>query len=308
MPLHTDKRGFVYETFRRDGRVCRRYVGKAERERVALALASDATGRRLRDLEREQREKQRAKIEEEARQVAAPVAQLDAQTSALVWSALEAAGYRYTRGQWRKRRDEPMTKSEQREQRQKPTRKEQIEAAKNGDKNAALAVWSDTDALALTGPEGAEKRAFLIAYAGDVAGDAIRLLTNKLTGKDFFFAGGVERKLQEMKATLSGPNPTPLEALLIDRVCACWLQLAFLELRLAGADGLSLKQQESHQRQINSASKRYLASAKTLAQVRRLELPTVQINIGEKQVNIGTFNGQGAPDVAASVALGGVDD
>lgn len=315
MPLHTDKRGFVYATFRQGGRVCRRYVGKASSERVAVALELDATGRELtaraRELEREQRTRETARIEEERREVAAPVARLDAQTSALVSDVLEALGYRRTRGQWRKsRKDEPMTKALQtQEEARKAARTKQIKAAENGDKSAALAFWSDADALALTGPEGAQRRAQSVKEAGDMAARAVGALIGKMTQDDFLRAGGIRRHMEAMKANLSGPNPTPLEVLLIDRVCACWLHSAYFEGRLAASLGTStLKQQESHQRQIDSAHKRYLAALKALAQIRKLQLPTVQINVGEKQVNIGTFNGPNAPDVAAPVAFDSVED
>jgi hypothetical protein len=41
-----------------------------------------------------------------------------------------------------------------------------------------------------------------------------------------------------------------------------------------------------HQQRIERAQRRYLAAIKTLAQVRRMDLPTLQVNIGEKQVNV----------------------
>jgi hypothetical protein len=43
---------------------------------------------------------------------------------------------------------------------------------------------------------------------------------------------------------------------------------------------------EQHQKRIDHASRRYLAAIKAQAVVRRLQVPTMQVNIGEKQVNL----------------------
>jgi hypothetical protein len=44
--------------------------------------------------------------------------------------------------------------------------------------------------------------------------------------------------------------------------------------------------QAHYQRCITTAQKRYLAASKTLAQVRRLVVPVLQVNIASKQVNV----------------------
>ena len=89
---------------------------------------------------------------------------------------------------------------------------------------------------------------------------------------------------------LAGPAPSPLEALLVERVVACWLAVSYYEgnyhqnLR----DGMSLTQSMYHQKRITLAHNRYLSAIKTLAQVRRLALPVMQVNIGESQINVAT--------------------
>jgi hypothetical protein len=41
-----------------------------------------------------------------------------------------------------------------------------------------------------------------------------------------------------------------------------------------------------YQRSLERAQKRYLAAIKTLAQVRKLAVPVLQVNIARKQVNV----------------------
>jgi hypothetical protein len=47
-----------------------------------------------------------------------------------------------------------------------------------------------------------------------------------------------------------------------------------------------IHQVEFFERRVTQCQKRYLASIKTLAQVRRLMRPLIQVNIAEKQANV----------------------
>ncbi len=53
--------------------------------------------------------------------------------------------------------------------------------------------------------------------------------------------------------------------------------------RLGGKDGMTWSTDEGYQRRIERAQQRYLAAIKALAQVRRLVVPMVQVNIAEQQ-------------------------
>ena len=66
-----------------------------------------------------------------------------------------------------------------------------------------------------------------------------------------------------------------------------WLGLAVAEgvYHRALQRGLAQLDNDFHQRRIERAQRRYLAAIETLALVRRLEVPKVQLNIGEKQIN-----------------------
>jgi hypothetical protein len=107
---------------------------------------------------------------------------------------------------------------------------------------------------------------------GDLALTTREMWLNLFAGPDLFVAESVRRKLDEMKADLGGPNPSSLESLLVDRVLACWLQVHHADASAAqarGSDASPAHLREMMKRQ-ESSQKRYLASLKQLAVVRKL--------------------------------------
>jgi hypothetical protein len=121
---------------------------------------------------------------------------------------------------------------------------------------------------------------------GDLAKQAQLTLINKLAGQNLLFKESLTRKLELLRAELAGPNPTPLERLLVERIVACWLHLHHLEQIYAQKDSMSLELGRYYQGSISSAQKRYLAAIKTLALVRKLAVHVLQVNIARKQVNV----------------------
>ena len=111
------------------------------------------------------------------------------------------------------------------------------------------------------------------------------LSNNSRVGKEMLKA-----KLAELKQELAGPSASPIERLLAERVAVCWLQVQ-------NADGAYLNQWETStpaqvehlQKTQDRAHRRFLSAIKTLAQVRRLCVPVLQVNVGEKQVNVVGF-------------------
>src|SRR5262249_8135014 len=95
-----------------------------------------------------------------------------------------------------------------------------------------------------------------------------------------------KRKLTTLRAEIAGANPTPLERLLADRVVTCWWHLHHREAIYAGREYLSLDLGAYYQRSISAAHKRYLSAIKTLAVVRKLAVPVLQVNIARKQVTV----------------------
>ena len=91
--------------------------------------------------------------------------------------------------------------------------------------------------------------------------------------------------MARLRKEVAGDDPSPVERLLADRVALCWLALHDAEIRFAQAKDLTIKQAEFWQKRIDCAHRRYLSAIKTLATVRRLAFPALQVNIARKQVN-----------------------
>ena len=80
----------------------------------------------------------------------------------------------------------------------------------------------------------------------------------------------------------------PLERALIEHAALCWLRLQNVEQRYSRvmAQSITLTMGDYWERRLSSAQRRYLRACETLARVRRLRLPALQVNIGENQVNV----------------------
>jgi hypothetical protein len=99
----------------------------------------------------------------------------------------------------------------------------------------------------------------------------------------------LRRELFERAKEFAGSNPGPVEQVLAETAAVNWLALRFHETRYASAstssDGLTIRQADLCLRHIDGAHRRLMSSLKTLATVRRLGLPVVQINVANQQVN-----------------------
>jgi hypothetical protein len=112
-------------------------------------------------------------------------------------------------------------------------------------------------------------------------------LIDLVAGESVVTREGIRKTMATMRADVSGPNASPLERLLVERVVACWA-LSY-QADLAYADSLkraSPIESEHCQRRQDRAARQYLAALRSLAVVRRLLAPAVQVNVAENQVNI----------------------
>jgi hypothetical protein len=122
---------------------------------------------------------------------------------------------------------------------------------------------------------------------GNLAEQAERSFIDAAAGKNLVLKEALTRKLQLLREELAGPNPSPVERLLVERVVACWLQVQDADVRYAQSQrDCSFAQGEYQQRRMDRAHKRYLSALKTLALVRKLAVPVLQVNIGKRQVNV----------------------
>lgn len=129
----------------------------------------------------------------------------------------------------------------------------------------------------------------LVALLGNVARYVENATLDRLAGENVLVRDAARRHVAAIRKNLAGEDPTPIENQLIEQIAAAWLWLQYCEFQVRtqqGEWGLFWDKRADH------AQRRYLAAVKTLAQVRRLQVPAVlaQVNIATdgKQLNIMT--------------------
>jgi hypothetical protein len=125
----------------------------------------------------------------------------------------------------------------------------------------------------------------------DTHGNPADWLKNSLAlmagGKDdLALSEAVEAKMDHLRKELEGTDPTPLERLLAERAVFCWFQVNVYEAIFSQPQAITLRQGEYRLRKIDSAHRRSLAAVATLARVRKLAVPALQVNIGANQANM----------------------
>jgi hypothetical protein len=116
--------------------------------------------------------------------------------------------------------------------------------------------------------------------------------TQQLIIKNFVGQPAAEIAIEEYLVTLRegmGYQYSPvMEQLLIENIVTCWLRVQHCESNIAlmmGKDR-SIVVLEFWERRLNLCQRRYLMACETLAKVRKMNIPALQLNIGEKQINV----------------------
>lgn len=94
--------------------------------------------------------------------------------------------------------------------------------------------------------------------------------------------------MEQLAVELARPGDGNLEHLIIQQIAGCWLRLSYIEFvygRIVVDGNEKIEQANFWERRISAAQRRYLRAIESLARVRRLNLPAVQVNIAEQQVN-----------------------
>jgi hypothetical protein len=163
-------------------------------------------------------------------------------------------------------------------------------ALKGGDLRALVDRAHEGDRTALPALREALKDPAVVDRWGDLPRHTQQHLVAQAGGGSLLYRESLPRKLELLRAELAGANPTPVERLLVERVLTCWLFLTGLEagyVSLRGRpEGIPLAQDAHYERCMASAQTRYLAAIKTLAVVRKLAVPVLQVNIARRQVNV----------------------
>jgi hypothetical protein len=110
---------------------------------------------------------------------------------------------------------------------------------------------------------------------GNLAAMAEQALMDLLCGKDIGMRVALHAKLKALRAEVAGPEPSPVERLLAERVVACWLQVHHADYCSAAARNVPIPERDYHHRRQDRAHARYLAALKALATIRKLLRPAL---------------------------------
>jgi hypothetical protein len=259
---------YFYSTRREGGRVVQRYLGRGVLGQTAaelIRLEAEAKGARAL-IERDERD-------------------LDAwhrEVNNLLGEFLTVLGYHKHKGTWRRKR---MSKNEL-----SPADRARVVAlAKQAQEGSAKAGRQLAELLA-----GDPERLIRLGV-GDVEAiaedQAVREMTRRKGGPlDELFSEAIRARLAKMRGELTGADPGPIETLLVDRIAISWLRCQMAEIQVSKLatqeGGYTPAAMEFRTRILDRAHRRLLSALKALAQVRRLGVPRVQVNLGDKQVNI----------------------
>lgn len=271
-------------------RIVRQYVRVGEAERAAR---EDEERRRQK---RQTRQRERIELAR-LREISDRMEDYYRRVNAILESTLARAGYRrHNRGAWRKTRrsksEEGASMAEERReagpeqertatetpawkrQRLSVEEREIVIRAQKGDESARAEM---REIIARHGPHG-------MRPLGEIARDD---LLKKMAGQSIALEEDVRFQMESVRAQLVEPGSGPLEWLLADRIALCWLHLHYFEALWAQSLGeVSKKQSAQYEQCLESAHRRYLSAIRSLAQVRRLQLPSVQLNLANQQINV----------------------
>ena len=146
-----------------------------------------------------------------------------------------------------------------------------------------------------------ESSADVIARASEAGRKAQHLLIDTLAADNPLTEYALSARLDLMRAEIAGEDPTPLEALLVERIVAAWILNELLEvLNCAQLWRGNSKPHSAHSflrfylNWQQQAHQRLLSSIKASAQVRKLQsnMPRIQYNT---QINLGSSDAKQTP-------------
>src|SRR5215217_5126942 len=96
-----------------------------------------------------------------------------------------------------------------------------------------------------------------------------------------------EQEIARKRREVAGPDPSPLERLLAERVALCWVAATYADAEYTRKlkEGMSFREGEYYSKRCEQTNRQLLKAIESLARVRRLLTP-MQINIGQNQINM----------------------
>jgi hypothetical protein len=162
------------------------------------------------------------------------------------------------------------------------------ERAEDGDKSARKELRK---ALRESAPE-------VISRASDIGRRGQGALIKTIAGNEPLTEEALVARLDLMRAEVAGPDPSPLEVLLAERISSLWLLIEALEMLVSVQLLADLPRERRSPMSFlkhvfkwqESANRRFLSAIRELARVRKLQnnTPAVQFNT---QINLETTGG-----------------
>lgn len=262
------KHGYYYQSVRVQGRVVKKYVGTGV---LAELVALQDVRRRTADA--------RIKTANHAERVHLTELDHAIRTACsagclFMRAALVLDGYHCHHGEWRRRRSNGMAKKPKlatsANESRSPASVPGVQDWRVGLRNLVDRA-NDGDAEALVRlRKFLDSNPWLYRQAGDLTAQAEAAWAKRIGGKDNMAIESIRRVVADLKAGLNGPHPTPLEALLVDQVAVTWMAAQDAEMQAAASTAESLSRASFRLKRAESAQKRHLAAAKTLATLRHL--------------------------------------
>ncbi len=131
------------------------------------------------------------------------------------------------------------------------------------------------------------KRPELWRIAGDMSEVAVQSTIEGISATPLVIESIKAGRLA-MRKELGFDAVSPLGKMLIDHVVLCWLRLQLIEYRYSDvmSQNITLTLGQYWEKRLSAAQRRYLRACETWARIQRLALPTLQVNIAEKQINV----------------------
>jgi hypothetical protein len=70
---------------------------------------------------------------------------------------------------------------------------------------------------------------FLLEEYGQLGQTAENALVKAVAGGNLLHVEGLKLKAERLKADLAGPDPSPLERLLVERIVCCWILATYAD-------------------------------------------------------------------------------
>ena len=122
-------------------------------------------------------------------------------------------------------------------------------------------------------------------------GDVVQLNRENLIGKTINGKASqiaLKTRMKVMQTELGYQASPYLEKVVIDNVLDSWLYLQHAQHNLNSwlkEPGTGYDAAEYWEKRMNSAQRRFLRASSTLARIRKMDLPPIQVNIAQQQVN-----------------------